>query len=385
MKKYLLIIGIFILVISFLIYPESCLKAARYGLELWFNTVLPSLFPFVLVSFMLLETGVIRLIAHFFSPVTQFLFGAPGESAFIFLASALSGYPVGARLAAELYQSGRMSEADAQAVVRFTSVSGPIFITGAVASGMLRLPEAGIYLTVTHYLSAILTGVIFGLFRHRYAGKALRPKENFHDALTRFRTDAAQCPPLGVLMADGVEKAMALILRIGGYIMLFAVIMELLSVSRILGLITNVYSPLAQLMGISDQGVSAIVLGSLEASTGCANAAAAGMPLDLKLPMIASVIAFGGICVHMQTRAVCAVVKLKPKGFSLAKMLQGTLSCLLCALALKLFPLAAAASSVPSESKNAAFGGAIFAAVSLLIVFAIDIHKRRKKSFFPLV
>lgn len=385
MKKLPLILGIAALVVLFLIYPESCLKAARNGLELWFNTVLPSLFPFVVASFMLLETGVIRLIAHFFAPITRFLFGTSGESAYIFLTSALSGYPVGARLTAELYQSGQLSEADAQAVVRFTSVSGPVFITGAVASGMLGLPETGIYLAVTHYLSAILTGVIFGLFRHRNAGKVLRPKDNFRDALTRFRVDAAKCPLLGELMADGVEKAMALMLRIGGYIILFSVITELLSVSGILGLITNVYAPIAGLMGISDQGVSAIVLGSLEASTGCANAAAADMPLDLKLPMIASVIAFGGICVHMQTQAVCAAAKLKPKGFSHAKMLQGTLSCLMCALALKLFPLATAASSIPAESKNAAFGGAIFTAVSLLVISAIYIYKRRKKSFFPLV
>jgi|AGTN01.1.fsa_nt_gi hypothetical protein len=384
MKKLPLIAGIAAMVIFLLLYPDNCLKSARFALALWLGTVLPSLFPFVLASFMLLETGLIRLIAHFFAPVTRFLFNAPGESAYIFITSALSGYPVGARLAAELYQTGRMSEADAQAVVRFTSVSGPVFITGAVSAGMLGLHEAGVYLAVTHYLAALLTGIIFGLFRRRKAMKAPGAKISFREALSRFRRDAAQCPPVGELMADGVEKAMSMMLRIGGYIILFSVIMEMLSVTGILGVITKIYSPLAGLMGISEQGVSAMILGSLEATTGCAKTAAMAAPLSLTLPIIASIIAFGGFCVHMQTHAVCAAARLKPKGFGLAKMLHGTLASMLCALALKLFPLAAAASSISAASKNAAYGGVIFAAVSLLSVFLIRLFRRRRKSILPL-
>ncbi len=379
MKKLPLILGIAALAVLFLLYPESCLNAAKDGLELWFFTVLPSLFPFVVASFMLLETGLVRLIAHFFSRGTRFLFNASGESAYIFLASALSGYPVGARLAAELYQSGKMSEPDAQAVVRFTSVSGPVFITGAVASGMLGLPEAGIYLVATHYLSALLTGVIFGLFRRRNTAKVRPAKTSLREAWALFRSDAAQCPPAGALMADGVDKAMSLMLRVGGYIVVFSVIMELLSVTGLLGWAVKIYSPIANLIGISDQCVSAMILGSLELSAGSAKMAASGMPLSLMLPMIASIIAFGGLCVHMQTRAACAAAQLKLKGFVLAKTLQGTLAAALCALGLKLFPLAAAAFSISAASKNAAYGGAIFAAVSLLFVIILRLLNRRRK------
>lgn len=383
MKKLPLIAGIAAMVVFLLLYPDNCLKSARYGLDLWFNTVLPSLFPFVLASFMLLETGLIRLFSHFFAPVTRFLFNAPGESAYIFITAALSGYPVGARLAAELYQTGRISESDAQSIIRFTSVSGPLFITGAVSAGMLGLPEAGVYLAVTHYLAALLTGIIFGLFRRRK--QETMPRRSVNEALSKFREDAAKCPPMGALMADGVEKAMTLMLRIGGYIILFSVIMEILSVTGILGLLTSLYLPVANLIGVEVQGVSAMILGSLEATTGCAKIAALGSPLSLTLPMIASVIAFGGLCVHMQTQAVCAAAKLKPKGFALAKTLHGTLSSLLCTLALQLFPITIAASSLPTESKDAAYGGVIFAGISLLIVWIIRVlMRRRHKSVLPL-
>jgi sporulation integral membrane protein YlbJ len=384
MKKVPLITGIAALIVFLLLYPESCLSSARYGLELWFNTVLPALFPFALASFMLLETGLVHLIAHFFAPVTRFLWDAPGESAYIFLAAAFSGYPVGARLAAELYQTGRLSETDAQTIVRFTSVSGPVFITGAVAAGMLGLPEAGIYLAATHYLGALLTGVVFGLFRRRRTERATPQRLSFREALVRFREDAEKCPPVGALMADGVDKAMSLMLRIGGYIVLFSVIMELLSVTGILELITMLYSPLARLAGVDRPIVSAGILGGVEATTGCAKAAALAAPLSLKLPLIASIIAFGGLCIHMQTHAVCAKAGLKPKGFTLAKTLHGALSAALCALAFKLFPLAAAASSIAGGTKNAAYYGVIFVVATLFIVAGIRlVRNRRRGSILP--
>ena len=140
MRKLALIPVIIAMAVMLLIYPENCLSSARYGLELWLTAVLPSLLPFMAASFLLLETGVVRLIAAFFSPLTRLLFYAPGESAYVFLASAVSGYPVGARLSAELYAHGEISEPDAQRIVRFTSVTGPVFLTGAVSAGMLGLP-----------------------------------------------------------------------------------------------------------------------------------------------------------------------------------------------------------------------------------------------------
>jgi hypothetical protein len=245
---------------------------------------------------------------------------------------------------------------------------------------MLGVPEAGVYLAATHYLGALLTGVIFGLFRRRSQEPVVRPKINLRYACSQFREDMMKCPSAGVLMADAVEKAMMLMLRVGGYVILFSVIMQMLSVTGVLGLLTTIYSPLAKLIGVNPGGVSAMILGGLEMTAGCAKVAAAGLPLSIGLPILASVIAFSGLCVHMQTHAICAAVNLKPKGFGLAKMLHGTLSSLLCALALQLFPLTAAASSISGELKNAVLGGVIFASVALLLLLMVRFIQRRRRT-----
>jgi len=149
LKKIILIVIILAVTILLLLYPENCLQGAKSGLNIWFANVLQALLPFMAASFILLETGVVRLISYFFAPLTRFLFDAPGESAYVFIASALSGYPVGAKLTSELFTKGRITKEEAQSMIRFTSVSGPVFITGAVSAGMLGAAEAGVYLATT--------------------------------------------------------------------------------------------------------------------------------------------------------------------------------------------------------------------------------------------
>ncbi|MGI5848561.1 MAG: nucleoside recognition domain-containing protein [Christensenellales bacterium] len=383
MKKLFLIIAIFTMMILLLLYPENCLERARYGLNLWFTIVLPSLLPFMVASFILIETGVVRLISYILAPVTRVLFSAPGESAYVFFASAFSGYPVGAKLANELYEKKQITEADAKIIIRFTSVSGPVFITGAVSTGMLGLPEAGIYLAITHYLSALLTGIIFGLFNKGRTKEY--PKISFKESCLRFRQDIMQCKPLSELLAVSVEKALMTLLKIGGLIIVFSVIMEMLSVTGILDAATWIYSPVAKLTGLSVESTKAMLCGSIEMTTGCSYAASLNINVMQKLSVISSIIAFGGVCIHMQTKAVLMRSGLKPTKFLMAKSIQAFLSYILCMVALSLFPMTISASNIHAETKTTAYYGLIFAVVSFAILLLIKIVQKNKsnKSILP--
>ncbi len=377
MKKVLLIALVTTMTLFLLLYPEDCLKSARSGLDLWLTIVLPSLLPFMTASFILLETGIVRLISRFFAPVTRFLFSAPGESAYVFFASAFSGYPVGAKLAGELYAKKQITEEDAQAIVRFTSVSGPVFITGAVSAGMLGSPEAGAYLAAAHYLSAVLVGIVFGLF-----GKSRRAavkQESLKGAFREFKKDIAACRPLGELLSESIEKSLTTLLKIGGFIIVFSVIMQILTLSGALDAAAWAYSPLARITGLTKQSTKAMLIGGIEMTTGCAAASALGIEIAQKLPVVSSIIAFGGLCVHMQTKSVCAPSGLIPRRFVLAKSLQALFAYLLCSLSLAVFPLSAKAGE-PADIKTAAMFGIVFAACSFIILLVIKYIQRVKAS-----
>jgi sporulation integral membrane protein YlbJ len=384
-KKVALIAAVAAMAVLLLIYPENCLNSARYGLSLWLTAVLPALFPFMAASFLLLETGIVRLIAHIFAPVTRVLFYAPGESAYVFIASAMSGYPVGARLSSELYASKHITEAEAQRIIRFTSVSGPVFMTGTVCTGLLRLPEAGVYLAAAHYLSAIAVGVIFGIFARR---QRLRvndtPRPRFKEALAHFKKDAAKCPPVGEMLANSVEKALIVLLKVGGFIILFSVVLEMLSVTGVMDLLGWVYMPVTKIAGFSGESAKALLYGGVEMTSGCARAAALSLPIQIKLPLIAGIITFGGMCIHMQTTAMMAGYGLRPKGFLLAKSIQAMLAFFFTSLFLSVFPLTAAVSNIGLETKTAAYGGVIFAAAAFAVLIIIKLWQgRAKRSAFP--
>lgn len=375
MKKIFIIVCLAAMTFFLFLYPEICLESARTGLNLWFTIVLPSLLPFMVASSILLETGIVRLLSFFFSPVTRFLFSAPGESAFIFLASALSGYPMGAKLAAELYSRQQLTENDAQTIIRFTSVSGPLFITGAVSAGLLRKPETGIYLLLAHYLSAILTGILFGFFK-RY-NKEATIKTNLKDALSNFKSDIAGCRPFGDLLADSAEKSIFTLIKIGGLIITFSVVIGILSASGVMDAAVWVYSPFARLSGLSETSVRAMIIGGIEMPNGCKAIADASLSISQKLPVISSIIAFGGACIHMQTRSVCAAAKLYPKRFFLTKSIQAVIAYALCYYSLIIFPVEGA-ESASAEIKTAAYCGIGFILFITAIMLIIKSVRRRK-------
>ncbi len=378
MKKVLLIVVVAVLMVFLILYPESCLKSARAGLDLWLTIVLPSLLPFMAASFILLETGIVRLISHFFAPVTRLLFSAPGESAYVFFASAFSGYPVGAKLAGELYAKKQISETDAQAIVRFTSVTGPVFIAGAVGAGMLGAPEAGAYLIPAHYLSAVLVGVVFGLF----SKNSVSPRKvQIKDVFAGFKKDIAACRPLGELLSHSIEKSLLTLLKIGGFIIVFSVVMEVLTVSGALDAAALVYSPLSRLAGLTGESTKAMIIGGIEMTTGCGAACALDIELAEKLPVVSSIIAFGGMCIHMQTKSVCFASGLVPKRFMLAKSLQAVFAYALCSLSLELFPFNSGAQYL--DIKTAAFFGLIFAACSFALLLVIKYVQKTRSSALP--
>lgn len=375
-----------VLAVMILIYPQNCLDGARAGLDLWLRAVLPSLFPFMVASFMLLETGIVRFAAHVFAPLTRKLFGAPGESAYIFLASALSGYPVGARLAGEMYAGGQLSEDDAGRIVRFTSVTGPVFLTGAVGTGMLGAPEAGAHLAAAHYLSALLVGIVFFSFERRRGIRTELRKTSWREVGRNLRHDVAACPPIGEMLSRSIEKSLLTLLRIGGFIILFSVILEMLDVTRVMDFLSFLYAPMTGLTGLDRAATQALIAGGLEISIGCARTALLDLPITTKLILASGIVAFGGLCVHMQTTSVLASCGLKARRFVLAKSLHGLFCGILTALFLSLFPLATAASNLGEQTKTAAYGGVIFAAAALAVLIALKLWQRRlrQRSVFPL-
>ena len=128
--------------LSLMLYPQDSMSAAREGLMLCYNVIIPSLFPFFVLSALVVDLGLAGYIGRALEGFMRPLFNVPGACASAFVLGFVGGYPVGARTALSLYQKGMCTKTEAERLLSFCNNSGPAFILGVVGAGVFASSRA---------------------------------------------------------------------------------------------------------------------------------------------------------------------------------------------------------------------------------------------------
>ena len=88
--------------------PDVAIDYMKKGLKLCASSVVPSLFPFMIISEIIVLSGMGKRLSRVIAPVTKRLFGVGEGGACAFLLGTLCGFPIGARAAAAMYDKGDM-------------------------------------------------------------------------------------------------------------------------------------------------------------------------------------------------------------------------------------------------------------------------------------
>lgn len=276
-NKYIVILCILSIILMLIIMPSIAMQSFFTGILIWATKVLPSLLPFFILTKLLSYTTFISTIGKKLNPITKKLYGVGGVSGYIFTMSIVSGYPMGAKLTSDMYSNKIITTRQASVITSFTSTSGPLFIIGSVAIGMYNNPTLGYIILISHYLSALINGLIYR-------------KEVKNEISTLNSTTTTN--PLG----DSMTNSIASIMTVGGFIALFYMILSLL---LSINAFTFITFPL-ELIGISKDITSGIISGLIEVTTGCIMIS----KLNLSLPFIGTIlsflISFGGLSIHAQ-------------------------------------------------------------------------------------
>lgn len=296
--------------LGMLIFPDICANSARQSLILCAKAVIPSLFPYFICINLILKGGLAEKIGKRTGFLMRPVFNVPGEGAFVFIAGLLSGYPSGAKCAAELLENGTCTKSEAQRMVNFCNNSGPIFILGSVGSSMLGNHTAGAILLAVHVLSAVTLGIILG-----------RNAKTETAVISAKRRAAA--PSLSAAVTDAVN----LILYVCGYIVFFNILVSLLCAM-------GVFNPLCRIFtkfGASPEGANAFLCGLIEMTGGISRLSAINTALP-KLLLVSALLGFGGISVIMQIYGIISKYGLSLKSFICAKLMQSAISVVYTAL-----------------------------------------------------
>jgi len=314
-----------------ILFPQETIAAAREGLLLWFNNVLPSLLPFIVGANLLMCLGAARFLSVLLDPMMRALFGIGGDGGFAITTGLLSGYPVGTKVTAELYESAALPRDEAQRLAAFAANAGPLFLIGAIANGMFNSTTAGYLLLAAHYGGALLTAFLFSL-PAKLSGKTTRPvrtprplRHALHSMAEARRADGR---PFGAILAWSVQNAMETLLRIGGYIILFGVIVRALTLIGLPPLLESLAAPLSSRLHWPDGLVSALLTGLVEMTNGARQAGAFGAT-RIGLTAAIAIVSWGGLSVHAQAIGYLSKAKLRAAPYLAAKLVHAAIAAFL--------------------------------------------------------
>ena len=269
-------------------FPAEASDAARQGLSLCLQTVLPSLFPFFVLSSLCVSCGGADRLARVLEPVMHPLFALDGAGAAALALGLVGGYPVGARTVAQLYRERRLSAAEAAHLLSFCNNAGPGFILGVCGGAVLHSARAGLFLYLTHVAAAVLTGIVLRPFAPDPPHTAQRARQ-------------AEVKRFGAAFPAAVRESFAAVWGVCGFVVLFAVILRLAG----------------QLIPLSPPAA-----GCIELTNGVL-----GLTPDRRgFVCCAALLGWGGWSVHAQTLSVLDGTGLPVRRYFLGKVLHALLS-----------------------------------------------------------
>ncbi|NLK40199.1 MAG: hypothetical protein GX303_08195 [Clostridiales bacterium] len=299
-----------------LINIDVVIDGATKGLVICTRTIIPSLFPFMVLSEMITGSDIAEIIGRGAGRLFTPLFKISGTGFCSFLLGALCGFPIGARSAVSLYEQGKLGREETERLIAFSNLTGPAFIIGGIGFTLWKSIPFGVLLYTVQIISAIIVGLLLTL--------TVPKKERCYNK-NPLASPPANPPSLSCLITEGVSKASISILSVCGYVVFFLVM------SRVI---------ITSLSGITENSVIISFVYSLfEVGSGSAMSAAVGGEDIVKgAALVAFTVGWSGLSVHFQTMHFTGAHQLSLKRYFYGKLLSGILSAFFVLCAIMIYP-----------------------------------------------
>jgi len=298
----IIIITLFLL-FQIIIKKSLVFNSINYALSIWVNNLIPTLFPFFIISDILINYKFTDYIPKIFRKICKYLFNINDNMITILLLSIISGFPSNARNTRILYDNGEISLDEANHILIFSHFSNPLFILTTVAIFFFNNKDLGIILLVSHYLSNFILGLLF----RRYF--------NHNDKLTSNSKVVKN--DFGNVLIGAIKKSIDTILLICGIVTVFMLLSSIISNTFNF----NIYN-------------SMLIKGILEITIGIEALSKLSLSITYKAVIASCFLAFGGLSVHMQVMSQIVDTDIKYKYFFIGRIYQmiisGIITYLIC-------------------------------------------------------
>ena len=294
-KNFIFIIFFLYIILQIFLNNQLVHDSIFFGYNLFIYNVLPNLFPFLVISNLLINYGFVEICYKVFNKIMTKMFRISGNGAFIFIMSLLTGFPSNAKYTKELYENNKIDEVEGSKILMFTHFSNPLFIIGTISTFINK--KVALTILLCHYLGNIIIGLIF---RNSFITKKNNnitkiAKENF-----------------GIVFSKSIISTINTLLLIFGTMISFLIISTIVKNNLHLNAFSN-----------------ALISGILEMTQGLKYVSLLNINYKIKAILMTIFISFGGISVHTQVLSIISDTKIKYQPFLIARLLHASISSLL--------------------------------------------------------
>lgn len=358
-KGAYLICSFFVLLFGFFLskYPEASFSAVKGGVKICTELLIPSLFPFIFFSSLMINSGVYKLIGEIFSPLSNIFF-IPKDAISVFLLSMVGGYPIGAKGIKDLFDKQIINSEQAERMLMFCVNSGPSFVLGIIGTSLLKNSEISFAILKSQILSSCVIAILLGILsRIKYKKIYNRKNETFNT-------------PFGDTLINSCESSCCSILSICTLIIIFNIFFLFLNQVRIIKLIKGMMINLNFPHSISN----CLPYMIFEVTKACIEISKNGnSPLLFTLAT-----SWGGLCVHMQVFSIIKGIKIKYSKFLIYRLINSFLSCFFVNIFLNLKKFHIPNIDIPYRSNT--IGSLIL--ILFCVYFLVDINLFKNKNNF---
>ncbi len=200
---------LFLVLIVLLLFSSEVTEGARQGLLLWYNSVVPALFPFMVLSGLIVSGGGLNQIMRPFHLILHPTMGLSNEGCYVFISGLLCGYPMGAKTCTDFVNDGRISIREARFLMAICNHPSPMFILGYLYPffmDQISIPMLFISIYTPILLLTVIAKRIY----------------SFHTAPNHTQFDQEGSEPT-IDINESILSSIEILCKIGGYLVLFSI------------------------------------------------------------------------------------------------------------------------------------------------------------------
>lgn len=391
-KTIILAFSVIVIAICMIISPKHSMQGALQGIHLWGNVVFPSLFPFFVLAEIMISFGIVHFIGILFEPIMRPLFRVPGVGGFVLSMGIVSGFPAGAKFTARLKQEKQISPIEAERLVSFTNSSNPLFMSGAIAVGLFHNPSLAVLIMASHYLGNLCVGLTMR-FHGQKKEKLSKHKTDFSFSQAFHAMHAKRISdrrPFGKMLNDAVYSSTQTLLTIGGFIILFSVLNNVLSFIHMIDLLAIALANILPVFSIPSELSVPLLAGLLEITNGSQHISEAkNVSLLHQIMMISFILGFNGFSIQAQVASFLAEAQIRFRPYFIARILHGLYASFFTFLLWKPLDKKYMFSYVPVSSPQQLFThdcwtmlnayGSLFTLMAMIVFIALKCFRLKKQ------